>query len=106
MASFAHPNICLFMGACTQPGNFFIVQEFLTGGDVETLLREKNTQLSLYSRMLMAKGKPSYYVIRLTRFRSCKRDELVTPKQTVLYPPRLKNSQPYVPLFSSEPDFI
>lgn len=56
MASFAHPNICLFMGACTQPGNFFIVQEFLPGGDVETLLREKSTQLSLYKRMLMAKG--------------------------------------------------
>lgn len=60
MASFAHPNICLFMGACTQTGNMFIVQEFLPGGDVETLLREKVTQLSLYTRMLMAKGKTKY----------------------------------------------
>lgn len=57
MASFAHPNICLFMGACTQPGNMFIVQEFLPKGDVETMLRDKSIQLSLYARMVMAKGK-------------------------------------------------
>ena len=58
MSSFAHPNICLFMGACTQPGNFFIVQEFMPGGDVETLLRDKynSNHIPLYSRMCMAKG--------------------------------------------------
>lgn len=43
------------MGACTQPGSFFIVQEYLPGGDVETLLQNKNNKASLYKRLLMAK---------------------------------------------------
>lgn len=43
------------MGACTQRGNFFIVSEFLPGGDVEKLLHDPKVELSLYQRMLMAK---------------------------------------------------
>lgn len=43
------------MGACTQPGNFFMVSEFLAGGDVEKLLHNPNIELSLYQRMLIAK---------------------------------------------------
>lgn len=50
-----HPNICLFMGACTLPGNFFIVSEFMPKGDMERMLRDKNIQFSLYQRMKMAK---------------------------------------------------
>jgi len=53
MCSHPHPNICLFMGACTQPGQFKIVTE-LMDGDVETLLHS-NENLSLYERMKMAK---------------------------------------------------
>eukprot|EP01125_Pyxidicula_operculata_P000455 TRINITY_DN10484_c0_g1_i1.p1 TRINITY_DN10484_c0_g1~~TRINITY_DN10484_c0_g1_i1.p1 ORF type:complete len:491 (+),score=105.96 TRINITY_DN10484_c0_g1_i1:110-1582(+) len=55
MSTFSHPNICLFMGACTQPGNFFIVQEFLPGGDVEKLLHDEKNKISLFKRMQMAK---------------------------------------------------
>jgi len=54
MSSFFHPNICLFMGACTKPGNFFIVQEYLVGGDVEKILRS-NAKLSLHTRLQWAK---------------------------------------------------
>lgn len=42
------------MGACTQPGNFFIVQEYMPGGDVEKLLRN-TAPISLYRRMQIAK---------------------------------------------------
>jgi len=55
MSTIFHPNICLFMGACTQAGNFFIVQEFLPGGDVEKLLRNATQDIPLYRRMQMAK---------------------------------------------------
>jgi serine/threonine protein kinase len=43
------------MGACTIPGNFFIVSEYLPKGDLEKMLRDPNVQLSLYTRMKMAK---------------------------------------------------
>lgn len=42
------------MGACTQPGKFFIVQELMPGGDVEKLLRS-GAEISLVRRMVMAK---------------------------------------------------
>eukprot|EP01125_Pyxidicula_operculata_P007412 TRINITY_DN251_c3_g1_i2.p1 TRINITY_DN251_c3_g1~~TRINITY_DN251_c3_g1_i2.p1 ORF type:complete len:301 (+),score=37.00 TRINITY_DN251_c3_g1_i2:22-924(+) len=53
MSNIYHPNICLFMGACTQ-GKFMIVQEYLRGGDLENLLHSK-VEISLYKRMQMAK---------------------------------------------------
>jgi len=43
------------MGACTMPGDFFIVQEFLTGGDVEKALRDRDRAIPLYVRMRWAK---------------------------------------------------
>jgi len=55
MSTIFHPNICLFMGACTIPGNFFIVSEYLPKGDLEKMLRDPNIKLSLYTRMKMAK---------------------------------------------------
>jgi serine/threonine protein kinase len=55
MSSFFHPNICLFMGACTVSGNFFIVQEYLHKGDVEKMLRNPEVDLSLLIRMKWAK---------------------------------------------------
>uniref|UniRef100_A0A6B2L2R1 non-specific serine/threonine protein kinase n=1 Tax=Arcella intermedia TaxID=1963864 RepID=A0A6B2L2R1_9EUKA len=54
MSTIFHPNICLFMGACTQPGRFFIVQEYMPGGDVEKLLRNPHVSMTLYRRMQMA----------------------------------------------------
>lgn len=49
-----HPNIVLFMGACTIPGSMCIVTELL-GRDMESLLQDKNMILPLYLRMKMAK---------------------------------------------------
>lgn len=49
-----HPNIVLFMGACTIPGNMCIVTELL-GRDMESLLQDKNVTLPLFLRMKMAK---------------------------------------------------
>jgi len=54
MSTIFHPNICLFMGACTQPGNFFIVSEYLPKGDLSKLLHDPNVHLSLYTKMKMA----------------------------------------------------
>eukprot|EP01120_Amphizonella_sp_Union-15-10_P007506 TRINITY_DN2538_c0_g1_i1.p1 TRINITY_DN2538_c0_g1~~TRINITY_DN2538_c0_g1_i1.p1 ORF type:complete len:499 (-),score=110.21 TRINITY_DN2538_c0_g1_i1:204-1700(-) len=53
MSTIFHPNICLFMGACTMPGCFFIVSEYLPKGDLSKLLRE--VDLNLYTKMRMAK---------------------------------------------------
>jgi sterile alpha motif and leucine zipper-containing kinase AZK len=36
-------------------GNFFIVTEYLPKGDLEKMLHDPNIQLSLYTRMKMAK---------------------------------------------------
>jgi len=43
------------VGACTVPGNFFIVQEYLFRGDVEKMLRNPDLELSLFIRMRWAK---------------------------------------------------
>lgn len=54
MAQLRHPNVLLFMGACTDPGNMAIVTELLTGGNGEQVLRDPTLALSLYRRLLMA----------------------------------------------------
>lgn len=50
-----HPNIVLFMGACTVPGNMMIITELMPKGDLETLLQDHKKELSLLLRMRMAK---------------------------------------------------
>jgi len=55
MSKIFHPNICLFMGACTIPGKCTIVTELLPRGDLETLLRDQKLNLSLISKMKMAR---------------------------------------------------
>jgi serine/threonine protein kinase len=54
LSSMFHPNICLFMGACTQPGNLMIVTELMKS-DLQHVLHDSNIQLSLLTRMRMAK---------------------------------------------------
>uniref|UniRef100_A0A6B2L2S5 Non-specific protein-tyrosine kinase n=1 Tax=Arcella intermedia TaxID=1963864 RepID=A0A6B2L2S5_9EUKA len=54
MSTRLHPNICLFMGACSQPGSYFIIQEYMEGGDVEKALRNSDIPMSLYRRMQIA----------------------------------------------------
>jgi len=50
-----HPNIALFMGACTQPGHCMIVTELVAKGDLETMLHSPSVTLSLTLRMKMAR---------------------------------------------------
>eukprot|EP01102_Stenamoeba_stenopodia_P018241 TRINITY_DN6667_c0_g2_i1.p1 TRINITY_DN6667_c0_g2~~TRINITY_DN6667_c0_g2_i1.p1 ORF type:complete len:585 (+),score=105.90 TRINITY_DN6667_c0_g2_i1:226-1980(+) len=54
MSKLFHPNIVLYMGACSEPGNLMIVTEKMDG-DLEQLLNNKNIHLSLCKRMQMAK---------------------------------------------------
>lgn len=72
MSTLRHPNVLLFMGACTQPGNLLIVTELMCAalyfvmvllltlmsrprGSVYDLLRDSSLQLSLKRKMLFAK---------------------------------------------------
>ena len=50
-----HPNVLLFMGACTVPGEMAIVMELCDNGNLEQLLHNDKTTLSLYRRLMMAK---------------------------------------------------
>ena len=43
------------MGACYVPGNFMIVTEYTPRGDLEDMLLNPRIELSLYTRMKMAK---------------------------------------------------
>ena len=73
MAQLRHPNVLLFMGACTDPGNMAIVTELLNGGNGEQVccvlfllvfsfltlfflqvLRDPSLELSVYKRVVMA----------------------------------------------------
>lgn len=53
MCRIRHPNVVLFMGACTDPGHLAIVTELLPKGSLETLL--KNNTLSMFQKFAMAK---------------------------------------------------
>lgn len=50
-----HPNVLLFMGACTKPNELCIVTELMPKGNLETTLRNKDVPISLRKRMLWAK---------------------------------------------------
>eukprot|EP01112_Ceratiomyxa_fruticulosa_P020112 TRINITY_DN6756_c0_g1_i5.p1 TRINITY_DN6756_c0_g1~~TRINITY_DN6756_c0_g1_i5.p1 ORF type:complete len:569 (+),score=117.23 TRINITY_DN6756_c0_g1_i5:251-1708(+) len=56
MSKIFHPNVVLFLGACTQLGRLQIVTE-LCGGDLESVLKNdrKEQKLSLQTRMEMAR---------------------------------------------------
>lgn len=54
MSANPHPNIVLFMGACTIPGQFKIVTE-LMHGDLDTLIKRSGLKFSLFEKMRMAK---------------------------------------------------
>jgi serine/threonine protein kinase len=49
-----HPHVVLFMGACTETGHMCMVSEFMPNGSVYDIIR-KNSQLSLYRKVRMAK---------------------------------------------------
>lgn len=54
MSDNPHPNIILFMGACTQPGQIKIVTELLDG-DIENVLHSQGQKLTLFERLCLAK---------------------------------------------------
>lgn len=56
MITLRHPNICLMMGACTQPGNLMIIMEFMSNGSAESLLYGKKgkTFIGFERKMQMA----------------------------------------------------
>eukprot|EP01099_Mayorella_cantabrigiensis_P002547 TRINITY_DN2111_c0_g2_i1.p1 TRINITY_DN2111_c0_g2~~TRINITY_DN2111_c0_g2_i1.p1 ORF type:complete len:526 (+),score=124.20 TRINITY_DN2111_c0_g2_i1:81-1580(+) len=55
MTAIRHPNILLFMGACTTPGDLAIITEYVAGGNLETIIHNLQIPLTLYTRMKMAK---------------------------------------------------
>lgn len=50
-----HPNVVLFMGACTTTGHMAIVTELMPKGNLQAVLHDNNLQLSLYRRIKFAK---------------------------------------------------
>lgn len=55
MSSLHHPNVVLFMGACTAPGKLAIVTEYLPRGDLASLLHNPDVEISLSQKIAMAK---------------------------------------------------
>eukprot|EP01097_Dermamoeba_algensis_P010016 TRINITY_DN7225_c0_g1_i1.p1 TRINITY_DN7225_c0_g1~~TRINITY_DN7225_c0_g1_i1.p1 ORF type:complete len:535 (-),score=119.92 TRINITY_DN7225_c0_g1_i1:47-1573(-) len=56
MSQIFHPNICLFLGACTEdPKNIKIVTEKLEG-DLQTLVRKNDPPISVFERLKLAHG--------------------------------------------------
>jgi sterile alpha motif and leucine zipper-containing kinase AZK len=53
MSKLRHPNVLLFMGACTQPGNLMIVTELMPKGSLRDLL--KDSKYTFKQRMQFAK---------------------------------------------------
>eukprot|EP01095_Lingulamoeba_sp_RSL-Kostka_P018132 TRINITY_DN97_c0_g1_i1.p1 TRINITY_DN97_c0_g1~~TRINITY_DN97_c0_g1_i1.p1 ORF type:complete len:523 (+),score=211.21 TRINITY_DN97_c0_g1_i1:57-1625(+) len=50
-----HPNVLLFMGACTVPGELALVMELMPKGNLESLLHDNKVKLSLFKRMKFAR---------------------------------------------------
>lgn len=89
MSKLRHPNVLLFMGACTVPGNLMIVTELMEKGSAYDLLHDKSVQLSFKRRMKMAKqaGKRSYSSKSFPyTFLSSSWNELFTLFQASIYP--------------------
>jgi len=54
MSRIRFPNVCLLLGACTDPNYFCIVQEYLSGGDLGNLLEHGKLPKLFYARMRLA----------------------------------------------------
>jgi len=50
-----HPNVLLFMGCCTEPGELSLVMELMPKGNLESMLHDDKVKLSLYKRMVFAR---------------------------------------------------
>eukprot|EP01100_Stratorugosa_tubuloviscum_P007725 TRINITY_DN318_c0_g2_i1.p1 TRINITY_DN318_c0_g2~~TRINITY_DN318_c0_g2_i1.p1 ORF type:complete len:558 (+),score=207.30 TRINITY_DN318_c0_g2_i1:44-1675(+) len=51
----SHPNVVLFMGACTRSGHMALVTELMPKGNLDTILHDKKLSLSLCLRLKWAK---------------------------------------------------
>lgn len=54
LAQLRHPNVLLYMGACTTPPNMFVVTEWCERGSLSTLLYDKQSPLSVCARVHFA----------------------------------------------------
>eukprot|EP01127_Copromyxa_protea_P017557 TRINITY_DN5370_c0_g1_i1.p1 TRINITY_DN5370_c0_g1~~TRINITY_DN5370_c0_g1_i1.p1 ORF type:complete len:508 (+),score=75.40 TRINITY_DN5370_c0_g1_i1:184-1524(+) len=54
-AHLRHPNVVLFMGACTEPGKLCIVTEYMPKGDVQHVLRNPNNRVTMGTVIAMAR---------------------------------------------------
>jgi serine/threonine protein kinase len=54
MAALRHPNVVLFMGACTVPPHYAMVTEFASRGNLRTLLNNKDAPLGWKRRVKIA----------------------------------------------------
>ena len=54
MEALRHPNIVMFLGACTKAPHFAIVLEYCQGGTLWSLLQQKNTELPWEHRRQLA----------------------------------------------------
>lgn len=54
MASLRHPNIAMFLGACTKPPNLCIIIEYCSRGSLWEVLRDQNTPMPWYLRCKIA----------------------------------------------------
>jgi len=50
-----HPNVLLFMGACTTPGKMALVTEMMPQGNLASFLHDPKIDISLYKRIQMAR---------------------------------------------------
>eukprot|EP01087_Luapelamoeba_hula_P021520 TRINITY_DN7544_c0_g1_i1.p1 TRINITY_DN7544_c0_g1~~TRINITY_DN7544_c0_g1_i1.p1 ORF type:complete len:591 (-),score=120.13 TRINITY_DN7544_c0_g1_i1:88-1860(-) len=55
MCGLRHPNVLLFMGACTTPGNLTIITELMAKGSVGDLLKDKRTMPPMKQRIKFAR---------------------------------------------------
>ncbi|MDP2436532.1 MAG: protein kinase [archaeon] len=55
MSKLRHPNVLLFMGASTEPGNLMIVTELMPRGSIYDLLHQKELELTFKTKIKMAK---------------------------------------------------
>ena len=53
MSRLRHPNVLLFMGACTTPGDMAVVTEILSAGNVEDLMKDRKLTISEFLRIKM-----------------------------------------------------
>jgi len=64
MSKLRHPNVVLFMGACTNPPNLCIVTEFLPRGSLWHILHDRNINISwkLIIKMATDAARGMYYL--------------------------------------------